>query len=92
MSQSIREFLDSKCYTGRPLTTDGNQSLITTDWNELFKKQKFYSVDFGHDFTEYKNLHEWCNENIGSDHYIWTGSKMWFDTEQSVILFSLRWL
>lgn len=85
MSQSIREFLDSIRYTGRPLTTD---------WHELFKKKKFYSVDFEHDMlTEpYENLHEWCREKIGSDHYIWTGSKMWFDNEQSVILFSMRWL
>lgn len=36
-------------------------------------------------------IHEWCCQHIGRDHYSWTGSTFWFENERDAVLFALRW-
>jgi len=39
----------------------------------------------------WKELHDWCKQNIGSDYYTWFGNVFWFNNEQDALLFDLRW-
>lgn len=41
--------------------------------------------------TGWTDIHEWCLQKFGEDHYTWTGSIFWFETEQHAVLFTLRW-
>jgi hypothetical protein len=36
-------------------------------------------------------MHHWCEQQFGKDHYAWTGSTFWFETEKDATLFGLRW-
>jgi hypothetical protein len=40
---------------------------------------------------EWQDIHRWCCEHMGKDHYSWTGSTFWFENERDAILFTLRW-
>lgn len=40
---------------------------------------------------EWQECHRWCREHVGEQHYSWTGSTFWFETEQAAALFALRW-
>lgn len=84
MKSSIREFLDSIIRDSMPKTID---------WNGLLKEQEYYPVEF--DALKlnqnYVEIHKWCREAVGDSHYVWTGTKIWFETEQTALLFSIRW-
>lgn len=41
--------------------------------------------------NEWQECHRWCREHIGEDHYSWTGSTFWFETDKAAVLFALRW-
>ena len=84
MKLSIREFLDSIILDSTPKTID---------WNGLLADQEYYPVEF--DTLKlnqnYVEIHKWCREAVGDPHYVWTGTKIWFETEQAALLFSMRW-
>ena len=39
----------------------------------------------------WKELHDWCRQFIGEDHYTWFGSTFWFSCEKDAIMFDLKW-
>lgn len=39
----------------------------------------------------WKELHDWCEKVIGTEHYTWFGNIFWFSDEQDALLFDLRW-
>jgi hypothetical protein len=60
-------------------------------WNDLLQKQGYYSVP-SKGFMSLRNPPtEWCKEQFGDDHFVWTGSDFWFETEAAAVLFALRW-
>ena len=58
------------------------------NWNGLFLLNKYIPVEFS---PKNKECYDWCSEQFGSEHFAWTGSKFWFETEQDAIMFTLRW-
>lgn len=84
MNKSIREFLNSIDIDAIPKTID---------WNSLLTEQKFFSVEFDAITlnNHYIEIHQWCKDTVGDSHYVWTGSKMWFETTEAALLFSIKW-
>lgn len=80
---SIRKFTD---YV-QQMIKDG-KLLLPFNWNEVLKDQGYYSVELS---PGNKVIYDWCQEKFGPDHYVWTGSKFWFETETDAIMFTLRW-
>lgn len=62
-------------------------------WHQRFRAAGYYSaeVDLLHHRHLWQDIHEWCCDQFGQDHYTWTGETFWFETEQAAVLFSLRW-
>jgi hypothetical protein len=60
-------------------------------WNEQFQGAGYYSVDTHVMTIDWTGCHAWCQQQFGEDHYSWTGSTFWFETEQDALLFTLRW-
>jgi hypothetical protein len=58
------------------------------DWNSVLEDQGYYSVKL-----RYRNqeCYAWCDEQFGQEHFVWTGSNFFFETEQDAIMFTLRW-
>lgn len=67
---------------------DEKEKIEPLDWNSVFEDQGYYSVTVR---PKSKECYVWCAEQFGKDHYAWTGSKFWFETEQDAIIFTLRW-
>lgn len=63
-------------------------------WDLRFRDAGYYGVDLSSKSNRgRRELHEWCHDHIGHQHYAWTGTSMfWFETKQSAVLFALRWL
>ena len=59
-------------------------------WHQRFSAAGYYSaeVDLNH---PWQDIHAWCVDQFGEDHYTWTGSTFWFETDQAAVLFALRW-
>ena len=41
--------------------------------------------------NNWSEIHAWCKETVGPDHYLWTGSIFWFESEKMRNWFILRW-
>jgi len=83
---SISQFCD---HVGHDPTRDRLESI---DWNQLLEQQGYVSVelDYQSDITLLQAYH-WCCEQFGKEHFTWTGSRHWFESEQNAALFMLRW-
>ena len=63
------------------------------DWNQQLSKHGYVSVSWGFNEMEHlSTIHKWCDDQFGKDHYAWTGSLFWFETEQDAAIFVLRWI
>lgn len=74
--------------------TDKKQLFEPIDWNACLADCGYVSVPIGvrvHKSGERTAMRAWCDEQFGEEHYAWTGSKFWFETEQDAIMFALRW-
>ena len=62
-------------------------------WDQRFRDAGYHGVDLSAKSNRgRRELHEWCEQHVGGKHYAWTGTSMfWFETEQSAVLFALRW-
>ena len=80
---SIQDFI---CQVNEIIKSDGLSEPI--NWNGLFLLNGYIPVDFG---PGNKWGYSWCCEQFGSEHFAWTGSKFWFETEKDAIMFTLRW-
>jgi hypothetical protein len=62
-------------------------------WSEMFKRFGYVPIILGSNYhSGWNSIHEWCIEEIGVDHYTWTGSTFWFEYEKDATLFALRWV
>lgn len=76
---TIREFVDSH----------NVWNTNASNWREFLKEQGYYPVAAG--AGSWADIHEWCVDKIGEQHYTWTGEVFWFENEQDALLFTLRW-
>lgn len=60
------------------------------NWTEVFKDQGYHDVAL-REPTQWQEIHRWCEQQFGQDHYVWAGYRFWFEREQDAILFALRW-
>lgn len=81
---TIRDFTQSV------LDGSGDDTLCR-DWEVLLTQQGYCSVPIQTN-KEFLQVNAWCNQHIGEDHYVWTGSSYWFETDEAAVLFSLRWV
>jgi hypothetical protein len=58
-------------------------------WPELLANAGYISVE--HQQGLWQNVHDWCKEVIGYEHYSWTGSTFWFETKEHALMFKLCW-
>lgn len=62
------------------------------DWRCAYDSQGYFSVLLGYEgYNNWADVHRWCEEHIGKEHYSWTGSRFWFDSIDNAALFSLKW-
>lgn len=62
------------------------------NWRRAYDKMNYPSVLLGaHGHLQWQEVHAWCQEQFGKEHYTWTGSRFWFDQEKDAVLFALRW-
>jgi hypothetical protein len=55
----------------------------------LFKQIGYHSVVV--DVNNWREVHQWCKDNIDKDEYTWTGEVFWFRDDRQALLFSLAW-
>ena len=62
------------------------------DWRALFVKKGYHSVLLAFESHQmWPDVHAWCKQHIGEQHYSWTGSRFWFENPQDAAWFALRW-
>ncbi len=85
----IQDFIDSwQQYDSKDRGPVRNQ----INWSYRFRDAGYFCVHPTVDsMSKWPNMHEWCHEQFGREHYSWTGSTFWFETEKAAILFTLRW-
>jgi hypothetical protein len=81
---TIRDFTQS-------ILDGSGDDTLARDWEGLLTQQGYCSVPIQTN-REFLQVNAWCNQHIGEDHYVWTGSSYWFETDEAAVLFSLRWL
>ena len=67
---------------------DSGKLIEPINWNDLFLLNGYIPVEL---IPRDKECFDWCKEQFGSEHFAWTGSKVWFETEKDAIMFTLRW-
>lgn len=60
------------------------------DWTARFITAGYHKVVLT-DITVWQEVHEWCKEEIGGNHYSWSGSNFWFENTEDAFRFTLRW-
>lgn len=69
-------------------------TILPSDYffKDRFEKQGYYSVLLGQDgHMCYPQVHVWCEQYIGKDHYVWVGNRFWFEKEYDAAMFALKW-
>ena len=64
------------------------------DWNAMLADHGYVPVPIGVRVRkpgERNAMRAWCLEQLGEEHFVWTGSNYWFETESDAIMFALRW-
>jgi hypothetical protein len=62
-------------------------------WNLRLQDAGYYGIEATREAIRdhWQVMHHWCEQQFGKDHYAWTGSTFWFETEKDATLFGLRW-
>jgi len=60
------------------------------DWTHRYNNAGYFKVILT-DFTVWQEVHEWCEREIGGNHYSWNGSNFWFENTEDAFRFTLRW-
>ena len=83
-----------KTYCHKLMKNHGSSdSSIPIRWNDELQQAGYYSCNLSviDSTTRWQQAHAWCGLNIGEQHYVWTGSKFWFDRSDNLVMFSLKW-
>lgn len=81
---NIQEYIEY-IKTTDPIKLDYN-------WIEAFDKMNYSKVLLGtQGHYLWPEVHQWCKEQFGEEHYAWTGSIFWFDNTENALQFALKW-
>lgn len=58
------------------------------DWNKALDDAGYIGVEIG--FSQAVSI-PYCDLMFGKDHYVWTGSKFWFENQHDAVIFTLKW-
>jgi hypothetical protein len=89
----IRDFIDSwRQYDmhGASGPIIGNRIEQAAHWNTRFRDAGYYSAQPGN-LQQWGQIHQWCCDQFGEQHYCWSGSTFWFESKKAAVLFLLRW-
>lgn len=93
---NIREFIDATKEKHREhLRNHRAVGVLLTPgkhiyWNEELANAGYITVKLTRS-ADWPEVHRWCIDNFGEDHYTWSGTDFWFESEEDAIMFSLRW-
>ena len=90
MTRTIKQFADAYSLV-EPVALDSSER--GKIWKRRYSEAGYHSVFAGLLGVEgeWQEIHRWCCEHIGRDHYSWTGGTFWFENERDATLFALRW-
>jgi len=62
-------------------------------WNVRLQDAGYYGIEASREAIRdnWQEMHQWCEQQFGKQHYAWTGSRFWFECEPAAVLFTLRW-
>lgn len=87
MVMNIREYIENI-----KDTESVNNPPTDYDWRRALEKQGYPNILLSREgHLKWQEVHAWCEEKIGKDHYVWTGSRFWFDRIEDATLFALKW-
>ena len=81
--KNITEFIEAWHIADRKVSVD-------TDWTPRFTQAGYYKIILT-DHSNWNKVHDWCEEELGREHYSWNGANFWFETEEDAFRFALRW-
>lgn len=81
--ENIQAFADRVSSNKREIEARGG-------WRTVFLESGYYPAH-AVNTKEWSEMHRWCCDQFGVEHYSWTGSTFWFENEKDVLLFALRW-
>lgn len=83
---NIREYIDYIKVVDPMVLKSGH------DWRTTLDKM-YPSVLLGrHGHRQWNEVHAWCQEQFGNQHYAWAGDVFWFDRKEDAVMFALKWL
>jgi len=70
-----------------------NGESVRPIWNIRFRDAGYYGIEASRESVRdyWQEMHQWCEQQFGREHYAWTGSTFWFDSGRAAVLFTLRW-
>lgn len=61
-------------------------------WVKIYEEHGYIRVLLPtHNYQHWTEIQDWCTQNIGVDHYTWTGPIFWFDNQLTASWFIWRW-
>jgi len=90
---NIREFIDKTKEKHREHLRNHHALGVTGKtilWSEELAAAGYITVKLTRS-ADWPEVHRWCIDNIGEDHYTWSGTDFWFESEEDAVMFSLRW-
>lgn len=84
MNNCISDFIKSWKYI------DGIDPKIPP-WNIRFRNAGYYSVE-ATNLSQWTQVHAWCEEQFGKEHYSWSGTTFWFERSDHAMWFALKWV
>jgi hypothetical protein len=83
------QFKDIKEFIEAWLVRDGKISM-NVDWAQRYIDAGYHRIIISQ-FDNWTEVHDWCEEELGREHYSWNGANFWFETEEDAFRFALRW-
>jgi len=79
---SVRNYIDAAIDRG---------TLNTENYRGALEAVGYYGVEVENTGPRWREIHNWCEANLGWENYNWTGRTFWFNTDKDRVLFMLRW-
>lgn len=73
-------------------TIDPMAKKLSYRWAQVFDKMGYSKILLGtQSHYLWPEVHQWCKEQFGEEHYTYTGSIFWFDSTENALQFALKW-
>jgi hypothetical protein len=88
----IKEFVHEYLTSDHVQKIQAGHGPDAVGWNDILESGGYISVVFSNTvWALTREVAQWCREKFGADHYYWTGGAFWFESEEHVAMFMLRW-